>query len=259
MTGVYAYAVVPAATRLDPVTGVGGRAVTLVAADRLALVTSDVPESLATLADPDAPPGALADLARQHDAVVRSALADAGAVLPFRLGTVLTGEDAARRVLAERADELSEGLARVSGCREWGVQVRDVGAAGSEAIPAGVDAPPAGVDAESGAPGAGTAYLRRRADALAEERRRRAERCRVAGRVDDALRVLAIDAVEGGHREADLLLDESYLVPVEVEERFLAAVDAHGDRLAGEGYALRATGPWPPYSFAALDVRSDGP
>lgn len=250
MTGVYAYAVVPAGSRLDPVAGVDGRPVELLSSGDLALVTSGVPDGLIRLADPEASPEALAELAQEHDAVVRSALDVTGAVLPFRLGTVLTGADAGRRLLAERAGELGGRLDRVRGCREWGVRIRDTGP-GSDSGGTAQDAEP------SESVGVGTAYLRRRGAALAQERDRRAERCRVAARVDDALRALALDVAAGTRRGPDLVLDESYLVPVEAEQRFLAAVDEHGDRLAADGYALRATGPWPPYSFAAVDLRTD--
>lgn len=250
MTGVYAYAVVPAGARLDPVPGLDGRPVALLASGDLALVTSGVPDGLARLADPDTPPEALAELARAHDAVVRAALEATGAVLPFRLGTVLTGADAGRRLLAERAGELGTTLDRVRGCREWGVQVRDTAPGPDSGDTEGDEDPDEPV-------GTGTAYLRRRGAALAQERDRRADRWRVAARVDDALRRLALEMAGGTGRDADLVLDESYLVPVEAEERFLATIDEHGDRLADDGYALRATGPWPPYSFAAVDLRSD--
>jgi hypothetical protein len=67
--------------------------------------------------------GTLAELAREHDAVVR-AVFRREPVLPLRFGTVLDGEDAARRLLEAGYDQARDCLEEVAGHREWGVRIR---------------------------------------------------------------------------------------------------------------------------------------
>jgi hypothetical protein len=240
---LYAYAVVPGSIRLGVVRGIEDEPVEVVAGSRLGLVASEVDvESLAQVngATDDA---SLAVLARRHDAVVREAAAVASGVLPFRLGTVVSDREAARRYLEARADALGAALGRVEACQEWGVTVREPSGGGIAERAQRERAAPERADA-------GTAHLARRRQELARVEELRRWRARAGAEVSRELRATAIDAAAGRIRGDDMLLSQSYLVRREAESTFLDAVDRCGDRLAECGLRLQLSGPWAPYSFA---------
>lgn len=210
-----------------------------VGAAGLSAVVARAPVPLLAAVDPDdvSETGVLAGLARSHDRVVR-AVAEQGAVLPVRFGTVLTGPDAARRLLQDRRDAVLPVLHLVSGCREWGLKLR--------ALPSDPPAP--------GRPANGAAYLTQRRDALGAGRRRAEARQRGADDVHAALTQVSRTAVtRGGSGASDVVLDAAYLVPEATEEEFLllvAALASAGGPAEAAGLGLELTGPWPPYSFA---------
>jgi hypothetical protein len=168
---------------------------------------------------------------------VRTAGAAAGAVLPFRLGTVLVDRDAARRYLEERSDAIYLAMQQVAACQEWGVTVHH------RASEVRAHADPIGGH-DPGRPG--TAYLARRRQELA-----RAEAHRQAmSDAEGELRARAIDVAAGRTQQPDVVLDASYLVRRDGEPAFFEAVDRCGDLLLEQGLQLQLSGPWPPYSFA---------
>ncbi|MGC9666484.1 GvpL/GvpF family gas vesicle protein [Planosporangium sp. 12N6] len=251
---LYLYAATSGDCAVADLYGIGDEPVDILVADGLGLAVSDVTTAeLAAVNDDSADPRLVAVLAQRHDSVIRTVTAAATAVLPFRLGIVVTDREAAHRFLTVRADALRSGLARVAGCDEWGVTVRDDGdpaaQSGGEPVPAGTG---------GAAPGAGAAYLARRRQHFDRlEQRRRAARELVA-EMEDALAGIAGDSAPG-RREGSLLLDRAYLVRRDEQPRFVEILDACGDRLAADGFALRVTGPWPPYSFVTdLEVTADG-
>ena len=194
-------------------------------------------------------PQLLAGLAQRHHAVVLAAMDVVDRLLPLRLGTVLTGRDAADDFLDRRAGELSAALREVSACREWGVtiNVSDTG----EQVPASATAEP-GTGSDTGV---GTAYLLRRRGQLLEDERRRVARADSVAAVAETVRAVAV-RVAAGRPGGGVLLDETYLVPHAAESRFLSIVDGCGDRLGEHGLRLRVTGPWPPYSFVPATLRA---
>lgn len=176
--------------------------------------------------------GRLAVLARRHDDVVRR-LADAGTVLPVRLGTAFPDEAALATVLADAEPSLAAELARIRGRHEWEVRVR---AGRSRTEP----------------PASGTAYLMARRD---EARARDGLRDALAS-VDQTLRGFA-DATTGPEPAATGM-SRSYLVPDAAAADFTAATAAAASELETRGCAARLSGPLPPYRFVAvrLEVRS---
>ncbi len=245
-TALYAYAV----TRDDlryPDDGPGltpGLLVSLVTDDGLGLLVSRVdPDELQVDPDDLSETGRLAVLARGHDTVVRAAVT-AGPVLPLRFGTVVTDEDGARRLLREHAAVARERLDRIGDAREWGVRlVRSL----SEEQPVPVAAREGRTDLS------GTEFLARRRQAL-QEREDAEQNARTAAQVlEEALAPPVTEAMRrGGAPGSSLLLDVAYLVPPATEAAFLAETERLGGELRPRGLALEVTGPWPPYSFAAL-------
>jgi hypothetical protein len=249
---LYVYAAVPGGTAIDALRGVGDEPVEVVTADTLGLAVSDVTTAdLAAVSDDSADPRLVGALAQRHDSVVRAVAASAAAALPFRLGTVVTDRQAAYRFLTSRAVALRSALERVAGCDEWGVAVREDGDVQIETDTAETDT------AESGTAESGTAYLARRRQHFHRLEQRRNAALELVAQVEAALGELAVDAAPG-RRQESLLLDRAYLVRREEQPNFVAALDRCGDRLAANGFALRVTGPWPPYSFVAdLQVTAD--
>jgi hypothetical protein len=240
-TLLWAYGVVPAAPATAPdVPGIAGRPVERLAHGGLAALVTAVPEERFTgaalqerLEDLDE----LEALARGHEAVLEAALR-AGDLVPFRMCTIYRSPDTVRHMLATESGRLERALARLHGKAEWGVKAF---ARPAEAQPAGAGRPSSGID-----------YLRRRSaerqaaehagDALAEA---------VAG-IHDRLAEGACAAVLAppqdrrlSGREAEMVLNASYLVERERAGDFAGLVDA----LGRDGFELELTGPWPAYHF----------
>jgi hypothetical protein len=186
----------------------------------------------------DAPPRPEAEALKRQDAVVRRLAGLFAALLPARFGTGAADEAALAARLLPRAGELAAALALVRGCVQMTLRVF------GEPDPA-PEAPPDAAGGVTGGPGA--RYL--------EERRRERERLRSLPEIaplSEALRpLLRAERVErraaGG---AGPLLGTAYhLVPREETAAYLAALDGARSRIGGRRIA--ASGPWPPYAFAA--------
>jgi hypothetical protein len=170
--------------------------------------------------------GRLAVLARRHDDVVRT-LADAGTVLPVRLGTAFPDNAALAAVLADAEPSLAVELDRIRGRHEWELRVR-------------VNRPAAPSESS------GTAYLMARRD---EARARDGLREALAS-VDQTLQGFADAAT--GPEPAATGMSRSYLVPDTLAAGFAAAISAAADELESRGCVARLSGPLPPYRFVSV-------
>jgi hypothetical protein len=157
-----------------------------------------------------------------HEAVVRE-LMRGMAVLPLRFGTMLADEASLQSVLADRQDELTQGLERVRGRVELSVRV--LGEPARE--------PPR---AET----SGRDYLLARQ--AAHHRRERA-----AAEVHEPLAALARDARLRIPAPPPAILAAAYLVDRPDLDAFKARVVALA--AARDDLSIVGTGPWPPYSF----------
>lgn len=188
--------------------------------------------------------GTLAELAREHDAVVR-AVFRREPVLPLRFGTVLDGEDAVRRLLVAAYDQARDCLDEVAGHREWGVRVRH--------------AEPVTTTRPDAAGLSGTQYLVRRRERLKALERAREDLVGAAGRLGDALGKHAADRMERS-RPHGVLVNTAYLVAKGQEAAFHAEFEWFARELRQAGATVETSGPWPPYSFTdvELGVAADG-
>jgi hypothetical protein len=250
----YAYAVTWADLRY-PADGPAlttGRRIEVIRDGDLGLLVSPVaPDELEVDADDLSETGRLAVLARGHDAVVRAA-ADVGPVLPLRFGTAVPDEEAARTLLRTHANSAAEQLRRIGTAREWGVRLVRTLAPGNEPALAGRQRP---------ADVSGTEYLSRRREELQRGDDLTRTAAEYAERLQDELSAHVTESLRrGGSTGSSLLLDMAYLVPTAAEAEFLGQVQQLTEDLEAHGLALEVTGPWPPYSFAALTPGgSDGP
>ena len=224
--GTWLYCVLPADAPDPHGTGVGGHALRAIRTPDVCVWVGDVAV---------APPPGL-DRIREHDDVIRAAMATGHTPVPIRFGQIAGSDDDVRAHLASR-DYLPD-LERVRGCVEFGIRIVDPDATEAE--------PPRAPERD--APGSGAAYMRMLADrmhALEETRAR------------------SLDAAHALDRELAGYVRESRVEP---SDRPAGAVVAHLVQApAADEYAARArelshersplrivvTGPWPPYSFVA--------
>ena len=249
-TGWYVYGVVPSGeareTVFDGLDGVGGGSVSLVDAGKLAAIVSEVPLSEfgeEPIADNLRDPAWLEHRARAHEAILDTALRSTP-VVPFRFGTIYSGEDHVREMLSEH-ERLTEALERVRGRVELGVKGFLVDTPADTAL----NAP----DDEASA---GRRYLeeKQRARRLTEERDglkaslANASHERLAADADEA-RANPPQPREVSRSDHDMFLNGAYLVATDREVEFRAAVEDLETELGPRGAVYELTGPWPPYNF----------
>ncbi|WP_020658731.1 GvpL/GvpF family gas vesicle protein [Amycolatopsis benzoatilytica] len=239
--GLWLYGVTRAANRLET-PGVAGETPRTVTAAGLTATVGDVPLDLfgadalqRDLEDLDW----LAAVARAHDAVI-VALAEQGPVAPVRLATVYRDDESVRSAVEARSGQFSRTLDRVSGRTEWGVK-------------AFLTAAP---DPPAPAASSGVAYLTRRRNALAARETRHQQASDEVRRLHLALCELSAEsrthAPQSRALTADdrpMVLNAAYLVDNRESARFADTVA----QWRSQALAVQLTGPWPPYSFSALD------
>jgi len=184
----------------------------------------------------------------RHEEVVE-ALMDERTSLPVRFGTILSGPQPLRNVLAQRYATLSADLKRLAGQVEVGLRVLwDVDA---RQIDGGIGTTPSGsACATEGASSRGTSYLLARARELAGERLLQERARSLEGWCRQRLGPLATDMVTRTLVTTGLPVSAAFLLPEEKMGALLAGVA----RLHTERPELdfACTGPWPPYHFVTF-------
>jgi hypothetical protein len=232
---------------VPPMQGVDGAAVRGVRHAELTALVSEVPAQRfrsgaleAELEDLDR----LEGLARAHEAVLAASL-EAGPVVPFRLCTIYSDDDALGSALRERHAELAGTLRRVTGMAEWSVKILHRPSATS---------PPAAADS-------GADYLARKRNAREEAAAVADAATGAAGAVHDRLAELATEAMLdrpqdrrlSGH-DGEMVLNASYLVPDERADVFRAAVEELAERYEPEHLHFQLAGPWPAHHFSTTEA-----
>jgi gas vesicle protein GvpL/GvpF len=248
--GVWAYAVAESMPGgvLDGVTGMAGQPVHTVSAAGLTAAVSTV--SLAGFSE-QALRRNLEDLAWLEAAAwthhrVIEAVARQVPVVPMRLATVYRGGESVAAMLTGRRYDFEAALTLVRARTEWGMKAYATQPRTAAAVTA------------DGATSPGAAYLRRRKAELSASEKARQEAAASAQEIHAALRGLAVAALvrppqgpQLSRQAGQLVLNSAYLVDNDRAEGWPAAVS----EVASGHSAVRAelTGPWPPYSFAAID------
>ena len=195
--------------------------------------------------------------ALRHERVAEH-FARRAAVVPLRFGAIYLRREGVAAMVAERAGQLREVLARLGGREEWGLNVYVERARLREEVTR-LSARLRELAERADASAPGQAYLLRKKieglrdeEARAETRRigREAE-SRLAAACDGAarLRVLKDEATEQGELAARL----AFLVRREGFETFRAAAEALAAEYTPLGFRFELTGPWPAYNFATAD------
>jgi hypothetical protein len=172
-----------------------------------------------------------------HERVAEHFLAQ-GTLLPMKLFTVFTSDEAALAQSQRDSRRIARVTARLRGRDEWGVRVRR---REDEDVPAPATARPR----------SGREFLKRKARVRRLARGPRpGDRAR-AERAFKALRALAAEALrkEVPDDAGRVLLDAVLLVDRTQAVRLRRAVAAEARTLTREGMDLVLTGPWPAYHF----------
>lgn len=182
-------------------------------------------------------------VARGHHRVI-ALIAQHAPVIPMRLATVYRDEAGVAELLTTRREHFAGVLEKVTAKTEWGVKV--------------YLAQPSASPEPAGAPGSGTAYLLRRRQQLsaADDARRlaaaSAETIHASlTRLASAAQVRPPQGTQLSGRTNPMILNAAYLVPDERADDFGTAADRMAAR--HPAVVIERTGPWPPYSFAAMD------
>jgi hypothetical protein len=232
---------------LDPagLKGLQGRPIERIALGPLAMLGSALEPEVFAGVDREGlvPDSRLARLAAEHDTAVGH-LFGRGPILPLRLGIFLRDQTGPATLLRRHAADWLRALDRVDGHAEWICKVR-----APESQPA---ARPATAGTESG-----IAYIERklsqRRDALEQQEHVTA----LLERLDAELADKAVDAKPLRSAAPGVMWSMAYLAPRAREAAFSSIVAASEPVLSEQGYELSVTGPWPPYDFATIDLRSE--
>ena len=189
-----------------------------------------------------------------HHRVVDAAWKRWGAVLPMNFNTVIVGGEKSAKEqlhlwLESEYESMTAKLGGFVGKAEYGVQVFwDVKAVGKDLVAKSADlkAWKEEIDRKS----RGLAYMEgQRLEKAARERIQAEARVRYEQfheRISQHAGSVAVDKTGRSDHPGQMLMNLSCLV---TEEQY-PALTAELTRIdAGEGYSVRVTGPWPPYSF----------
>jgi hypothetical protein len=206
--------------------GLRGEPLIVCSAAGLWLWATDADESW-TLGRPDA---------LEHHAIVERICA-LGPCLPLRFGTLFARREGAEAVLVARANALREALDRVAGKTELALTL-----VWREAAP---------VPAPGGGGGPGRRFLEQRRDAQVVRDQRRARASELSDRL---VAELSLDPALVWH---EICTSEAVAVSLAVLTPTERALERKADlaRVASGFPDVSAvvSGPWPPYSFSALD------
>lgn len=262
---LYLYALGPAARapRLDT-PGVDGRPVLTVCEGRWFALVHECPSRPYGSSDDHA----VLRWVLQHHAVVEAAMEAAGDIIPVTFNTIVgkDGQDpyAALRAWVEAsAERLAAVLARIEGCREYGVQLVRHTDRLRAALMERSDALRA-IESRMKAATPALAYLLRREleqelhEAMESDAATRADQlvvrlqphARAVSQEKPRALELGREPGPGSDTEAEMVANLSCLVPLHQADAFLDAAGRCEEEWPG--YSVRVTGPWPPYSFVSL-------
>ena len=228
---LYAYCLAEGLDMLgDSPRGISAAPVRLLEIDELAVLVSDAAIDAVQVTR---------DNALAHAAVVRSVL-DQTTPLPFRFGTLVT-EQQLRRYVSSRKPALEKQLAHVRGCVEMSVKIIWERAQKTEPH-----------TNHSEPQGAGAAFLAEKRREILGDEQKAASVAEISAWLAEELRGLTREEQITVRPSERLLLAAAYLVERVNIQRYRARVsEARKNR--PELHFL-TSGPWPPYSFANIEL-----
>lgn len=178
------------------------------------------------------------------------------AIVPLRAFTLFSSEEALRSYLQENAAPLAKALERLDGKQEWTLRVEFDPSKWSESIASRVE-PLRTLQAEIDSAAPGKAFLLRKK--LEEEKKRSSKEAeqQVVAEIERAvLDKLRCEAVAETREHRDGAFPQINVLINRDEESVLQELHAAlTERYGNEGVSVGLSGPWPPYTFAALVSR----
>lgn len=227
---IYVYALADSDAKLEPLEGVGDSPIEVLVLSQCTAVTSRVPN----VPEPD-------ELnLRRHEDVIERVMQDAS-VIPLRFGQTVPDEGALKELVDGAAATVDDLLGKFRGKVELGVRglLFD-------------DKPVAPPVTES----SGRAYMESR---LRQETSKRARSGELAS-IADAIHVRLMESADDSRLRIEvtprMFMSGSYLIGRDDIQVFLGHLHAVEDEVPA-GAQLMCTGPWPPYSFSEIDLRSE--
>lgn len=197
----------------------------------------------------------LSPRAMAHDAVLTWA-SDRGAVIPFPMFSLFSGEQAVRTMLRDRADQLAATLDRVGDGREYALRVFRIDAELLAAVPS-LSPRLQELAASAATASPGQRYLlERKLDA-----EKRSEMRAVTQRLVDEIVTQLEPHARGSRRSpiprlsdaesprGTMVLNAAFLVAPETLVAFQTTLTALVADHSAHGLRFDFTGPWPPYHF----------
>jgi len=230
---LYIYCLVKDIDELNgPVLGVSGAPVRLQKLEELGVLVSDF--------NADAVP-VTRENAMTHAAVVRSVL-DRTTPLPFRFGTLVT-EQQLRSYVSARKPALESNLALVRGCVEMGVKI---------IWPVSKEVSKEKEGLQEPAQGAGATFLAAKRREILGSEFRAAQANEISSWLHESVSGLTRDEKVTIQSSERLFLAAAHLVERANLQRYREKVAAA--RTARPDLHFLLSGPWPPYSFANIEL-----
>jgi hypothetical protein len=188
----------------------------------------------------------------RHQAVMM-ALMHGGTILPLRAFTLFGSDQALRAKLREEGETFARVLARLDGKQEWTVRIELDPQRWSDALVRRVDTL-RDLSAQIESAPAGRAFLLKKK--LDEEKKRasREAEVQVVAEIESAVaEALACDTVAESRAQRNGAFPQiNVLIDRDEDARLQELRETLDARYRDEGVAVVLTGPWPPYSFAAV-------
>jgi hypothetical protein len=237
--------------------------VELLPAGNLAVVASRA--SKEAFGPPDEETNSDVDWATKRALAHHRVLADLAAsytVAPVKFGALCKGMDDVMALFTQFGDRFEAALNRVEGAQEWGVKMFASQEACLSVAQNASKVTTLKAETETAQPGRAF-FLRRKLQAAIDEGMREGLAQRAAQVYAEIARETkeTVPAPTLQHLGANLkgngavlALDIACLVERKREDAFCQSVANLSGILAPEGFTLKLTGPWPPYSFVAIDT-----
>jgi len=198
--------------------------------------------------------------ARQHISVICQIM-ETNTVIPFKFGTIYHAESGLKKFVSDYSKTLDENLEQLNGKEEWAVKVYCDRKALSQQIDE-LSAEAAALEKQIMASSPGKAFiLKRKKDELIKNEMDRI--CKIYGQkyfeefrtLSDSHSLNNLLPNEHTGREDTMILNATFLMcKVKVADMNLK-IHTLGKRDADTGFKIEPTGPWPPFSFIAINEK----
>jgi hypothetical protein len=188
----------------------------------------------------------------RHQSVMM-ALMRGGTILPLRAFTLFGSDEALHATLREQGETFTRVLARLDGRQEWTIRIELDPQRWSDALIRRVDTLRDLSSQIETAPSGRAFLLKKKLDEEKKRASRDAEQQLVAEIERAVVETLACDTVAESRAQRNGAFPQiNVLIERDEEARLQELRERLDDRYRDDGVAVVLTGPWPPYSFAAI-------